>query len=898
MTRQTAYQKLGIIGIAVSLVFHALVSQAGARASASAFKNSSQDTLLPAYRLHGLNFSPYIDGQDPNRPCCRDIPEPQILERMKIISPYTRWIRSFGCTHGLQEIGRIAHSLGHKTAVGAWLGSETTAAGRQASQEEIANLILKASAGDVDLAIVGSEVLLRGDLPEGKLLGYIEQVRAAIPDTIPITYADVYSVWLDHPALIEAVDLIFANYYPYWEGVVVERAIATLHCWHQKMVAVAKGKPVIVSETGWPSCGNTIGRAIPSPENASFYFLNFVSWARTNEVGYFYFSAFDESWKAPYEGPQGACWGIWDKDGNLKPGMAAVFEGKLLPNNWETDALPCGAGSPEIRLTFVPPYGSFLNLEGQVCHVSPDSFRAAVYIYISPNIGWWTKPTFASPLTPIRCDGSWVTDITTGGVDHLATMIIAFLVPKDYRPPAAGRLPDLPMGLDTAAVAWTAVARRSLPDLTWSLEKKGAILAISFRQENQFPQYGALHMNSSYFRLNYGPESDWGTSVILLPSFWEQGRLYQGGSIIAMCKPVGEDLELSYKGTISTLETAGTLRLRPPQTDSISAQVNLRTSGSLNLDNRPGEAFKPVMLSSMHLSEQVWDAAAAFVDAREIPLPEANWIVEPPVNGKAFGLKGGGSLWKEYAPTVEIYLDRTLPISGWITRSIDPNDDNVGYWAATDRVLSTLQYTIKARKGFHLTRPPAPVLVSPSHREVVTSEKIRLFWDRSLPRVSSYRVQISDVSDFYSPVIDRIVGDSSLIVHGFAGQRSYFWRVAAVNGAGQGPFSDIRAFIRGRLPENEIGDDGMLLGNSPNPFNPETRIHFAVAHDHNVTVRIYNSLGQLTRTLIQNNPVKAGQHSVIWDGRDDFGVAVASGVYIYQLEIGDQVFVKRMSLLR
>ena len=67
--------------------------------------------------------------------------------------------------------------------------------------------------------------------------------------------------------------------------------------------------------------------AVPSPENAGLYFRNFVSWARAGEVPYFYFEAFDELWKATYEGSPNACWGIWDRRGDMKPDMRAVFKG-------------------------------------------------------------------------------------------------------------------------------------------------------------------------------------------------------------------------------------------------------------------------------------------------------------------------------------------------------------------------------------------------------------------------------------------------------------------------------------------------------------------------------------------------------------------------------------------
>jgi len=94
--------------------------------------------------------------------------------------------------------------------------------------------------------------------------------------------------------------------------------------------------------------------------------------------------------------------------------------------------VPGGSGDPAIEFTYVPPYGSFDDLEGQVWHVSPANYKVAVYIYVS---SWWTKPIFANPLTAIKNDGSWACDVTTGGVDQNATKIAAYLVPNGYNPP-------------------------------------------------------------------------------------------------------------------------------------------------------------------------------------------------------------------------------------------------------------------------------------------------------------------------------------------------------------------------------------------------------------------------------------------------------------------------------
>lgn len=411
----------------------------------------SHDSPSPeqgTYTATGLNFSPYVDGQNPN--LGSQVDQTQLRSRMAIIRSHATWIRTFGSSNGLEQSGAVAHELGLKAALGAWISADLAE-----NERQIANLIVAGQAGDADLLIVGSEVLLRGDLSEAAVLDYIYRVKQAVPG-VPVSYADTYAVLLAHPDVIAAVDIVLANYYPYWDGANVNVAVASIHYWHQQVQAAASGKKVIVSETGWPSAGNTVGYAVPSPENAAYFFMNFVSWARVNNADYFYFEAFDESWKAAYEGPQGAHWGLWDKDGNLKPGMEATFRGETTPDNWSGAGIPGGAGTPTIELTYVPPRGSFDNLTGRALHVSPFAYKVAVYIYVS---GWWTKPTFANPLTAIQADGSWTTDITTGGVDQQATRIAAFLVPAGYNPPAMAGGGSLPAALDQNAVARADVTR-------------------------------------------------------------------------------------------------------------------------------------------------------------------------------------------------------------------------------------------------------------------------------------------------------------------------------------------------------------------------------------------------------------------------------------------------------
>lgn len=406
------------------------------------------DDFQDNYKTHGLNFGPYTEaGQNPSHGTV--IPDEQIKTLLGIVAPYTRWVRTFGTTHGLENVGPEAHKMGLKTAVGAWLSGNS-----KDNEEQINSLIKIAKAGGADLLIVGSEVLLRKDLTQEQLIAYIEQVKKEVPG-IPVTTADVYSELLAHPGVMDAVDLIFVNYYPAWEGISVNYAVAHVHQKHRQMLDEAKGKPVIVSETGWPSLGDQRGEAVPSPQNAAFYFLNFVSWARANNVAYFYFEAFDEPWKT--EDSWGPHWGVWDSTGNMKPGMKAVFDGETIPDNWSNNQIPGGPGDPVIEFTYVPPIGSSDNLRGQIFHVRPVDHGVAVYIKVRGK--WWTKPYWNDPVTVIFPDGSWVCDITTGWVDPEATEVTAYLIPGHYQPPLMSGETSLPAELEANALAWVSALR-------------------------------------------------------------------------------------------------------------------------------------------------------------------------------------------------------------------------------------------------------------------------------------------------------------------------------------------------------------------------------------------------------------------------------------------------------
>jgi len=273
-------------------------------------QNKSEKELIALFqkmmkqKMHGLCFSPYMDGQEPGE----QLSEEQIRRRINIIAPHTKWIRSFSCTEGNGLIPKIAKEYGLKTLVGAWLGTDD-----QINKKEIENLIKLAKDGHVDIAAVGNEVMYRGDLSEAELILYINQVKQEIPE-IQVGYVDAYYEFENRPAITDACDVILSNCYPFWEGCAVEYSLLYMKDMYRRAQNAANGKKVIITETGWPNQGNTFYGAEPSKRNALIYFLNTQQWSMDEDIDILYFSSFDEAWKIGNEGDVGAYWGLWGMD--------------------------------------------------------------------------------------------------------------------------------------------------------------------------------------------------------------------------------------------------------------------------------------------------------------------------------------------------------------------------------------------------------------------------------------------------------------------------------------------------------------------------------------------------------------------------------------------------------
>ncbi|HVL54883.1 MAG TPA: hypothetical protein VM491_00125, partial [Burkholderiaceae bacterium] len=190
--------------------------------------------------------------------------------------------------------------------------------------------------------IVGNEVLLRRELPESELIRYIDRVRQAT--AVPVTYADVWEFWNQHPALAPAVSFVTIHILPYWEDepVGIDGSIAHVVDIHRLMQARFPDKALLIGETGWPSAGRARREAVPGRVAQARFVREFTHAAQQHALRYNLIEAFDQPWKRQLEGAMGGAWGLLDRHGELKfPWRGPVAE---VPD-WHAGPIAAAAGA-------------------------------------------------------------------------------------------------------------------------------------------------------------------------------------------------------------------------------------------------------------------------------------------------------------------------------------------------------------------------------------------------------------------------------------------------------------------------------------------------------------------------------------------------------------------------
>jgi len=171
-----------------------------------------------------------------------------------------------------------------------------------------------------------------------------------------------------------------------------------------------------------------------------------------------------------------------------------------------------------------------------------------------------------------------------------------------------------------------------------------------------------------------------------------------------------------------------------------------------------------------------------------------------------------------------------------------------------------------------------------------------LTWDESLDEDFRYfRVYRSSTPDF-EPTTDVLVRSTTGAgwTDTEAAGPGVYYAVTAVDFAGN---ESEAATVTATGVDAPTPRRAALLANTPNPFNPSTSLRFFLPEAREIELTIYDAAGRRVRTLARG-PWKAGEHTVQWNGRDDRGGSVASGVYLYRLRAGDFERTRRMTLLK
>lgn len=275
-------------------------------------------------RIQGFAFQPYQKDQDAIAQ--EDPTVEQIDADLALLAGRTMAVRTYSSLGTLGEIPALAARRGISVALGAWLDTD-----RDRNEREVERAIQLANRHpNVVRLVVGNEAILRGDLEIVDLAAHLEHVRSATRQ--PVSTAEPWHVWIDHPELAEHVDYIAVHMLPYWEGVEVEAAVGYVVEKMQRLERQFPGKPIVIGEVGWPSDGRTRDSAVASTSNQALFLRRFLAHAEREGYVYYVMEAFDQPWKERAEGKVGAYWGVYDADRQQKFAFRAPI---VRVPNWQ-----------------------------------------------------------------------------------------------------------------------------------------------------------------------------------------------------------------------------------------------------------------------------------------------------------------------------------------------------------------------------------------------------------------------------------------------------------------------------------------------------------------------------------------------------------------------------------
>jgi exo-beta-1,3-glucanase (GH17 family) len=264
----------------------------------------------PAAKLDCVSYAPFREHQTPWNSTVIISPE-QIAEDLAQLSGISRCVRTYSVENGLDKVPELASRVGLKVILGIWIGRDRI---KNALMVDTAISVAKRYPDVVTAMMVGSEVLLRGEMIVSDLREVIRSVKART--NIPVSYADVWEFWLRYREVSDDVDFVTIHILPYWEDLPVraEDAVSHVSDIQKRMAFAFPGKEILIGETGWPSNGRMRDEALPSRINQARFVSGVLDLARRENFRVNLFEAYDEPWKRQWEGTVGDNWGLLDGD--------------------------------------------------------------------------------------------------------------------------------------------------------------------------------------------------------------------------------------------------------------------------------------------------------------------------------------------------------------------------------------------------------------------------------------------------------------------------------------------------------------------------------------------------------------------------------------------------------
>jgi cellulose synthase/poly-beta-1,6-N-acetylglucosamine synthase-like glycosyltransferase/exo-beta-1,3-glucanase (GH17 family) len=300
--------------------------------------------------LNSLSYSPFLGHPDDpkSRPTAA-----QIRADLKAIAPYTKAIRLYKSTGGMEMVPAIANEFGLKVTLGIALNytkkpwklgepretpDEERKRNEARNEREITTAIdLARKHRNVNAIMVGNETVFtgvylnedeikewikkgvyasgwtpeRGGWEVKDLIKIIHRVKREVDGRVPVTTGEIHAEYAKHPELGFAVDYVAAHVLPYWNDVPAELAVQQAVDVYSDLRREFKGKRIVIAEFGWPSGGYNRHSAVPGKLEQANVIRSFVAKARALGIEYNIIEAYDQPWKTT-EGSVGAYWGLFD----------------------------------------------------------------------------------------------------------------------------------------------------------------------------------------------------------------------------------------------------------------------------------------------------------------------------------------------------------------------------------------------------------------------------------------------------------------------------------------------------------------------------------------------------------------------------------------------------------